>query len=167
MPTGNPHSPVVLDTTVVSNFASTDDLNLIISGSSTQVVTVPAVINEVRAGNEDPNFLAKIEEELNVIEVDSDPDDGIFDSMDYGEAHALHATIVEGGTLATDDLAARELADQRGVPVTGSIGLLVRLVRQGVLTVDEADTVLRRWIEKSNYFSPVESVREVLPDDWN
>ena len=87
--------------------------------------------------------------------------------MDYGEAHALHATIIEGGTLATDDLAARKLADQRGVPVTGSIGLLVRLVRQGVLTVDEADTVLRRWIEKSNYFSPVESVREVLPDDWN
>ena len=97
MPTGNPHSPVVLDTTVVSNFASTDDLDLIVGGSSTRVVTVPAVTNEVRAGNEDPDFLANIEEELDVIEVDSDPDDETFDSIDYGEAHALHATIVEGG----------------------------------------------------------------------
>jgi hypothetical protein len=42
---------------------------------------------------------------------------------------------------------------------------LVRLIRRDAFTVDEADAVPGRWIEGSGYFSPVESVREVLPDD--
>jgi predicted nucleic acid-binding protein len=123
------------------------------------------VIDEVRAGNEDPDFLDVIEKQLDVIGVDGDPDDEILDSVDYGEAYALSAASVEDGTLATDDLAAREIADERGIPVTGSIGLLIRLVRRDAFTVDEADAVLERWIEASRYFSPVESVRELLPDD--
>jgi len=166
VPTSELRSPVVLDTTVVSNFAFTDDLDLVCDDPDARVVTVPAVIDEIRAGNEDLDFLAGIEEDLDVHEGESDPDAELTDSLDYGEAHALNAALVENGTLATDDLAARELADDRGVPVTGSIGLLARLVRREVLTVAEADDVLRRWIEGSDYFSPVESVRDVLPDDW-
>lgn len=165
MPTSELRSPVVLDTTVVSNFAFTDDLDLLLNDPDVRVVTVPAVIDEVRAGDEDSNFLAEIEKQLDAIEVDGDPGDEILDSVDYGEAYALHAALAEDGTLATDDLAARGLADEQGVAVTGSIGLLVRLVRQDAFTVDEADAVLERWIEGSGYFSPVESVRELLPDD--
>ena len=123
------------------------------------------MIDEVRAGNEDPDFLDVIEKQLDVIGVDGDPDDEILDSVDYGKAYALSAASVEDGTLATDDLAAREIADERGIPVTGSIGLLIRLVRRDAFTVDEADAVLERWIEGSRYFSPVESVRELLPRD--
>lgn len=166
MPASNLRSPIVLDTTVVSNFAFTGDLDLVLNDPNTEVVTVPAVIDEIRTGDEDSDFLAEAREGLSVIEVESGPESGILDRLDYGEAHALHAAIVEEGTLATDDLPARELADQRGVPVTGSIGLLVRLVRYEKFTVNEADAVLRRWIEGGGYFSPVESVREVLPDDW-
>lgn len=116
--------------------------------------------------DDDSVFLAEVRVELDVVEVDSDPEDEILNSVNYGEAHALHAAIAENGTLATDDLAARELADQQEVPTTDSIGLLVRLVRRGEFTIDEADAILRRWIEGSGYFSPVGSVREVLPNDW-
>ena len=112
MPTNNLRSPVVLDTTVVSNFAFTGDLSLVLDDPDTQVVTVPAVIDEVHAGDEDSDFLADVREELSVAEINSDPEDEILDRVDYGEAHALHAAIAEDGTLATDDLAARESADQ-------------------------------------------------------
>ena len=149
VPTSNLWSSVVLDTTVISNFSFTDDLASLIDDPDAQIVTVPAVIDEVRAGDEDPGFLAGIEGEPDVIEVDGDPNDEILDRMDHGEAYALRAAIVENGTLATDDLAARELADEQGIPVTGSIGLLVRLIRRDVFTVDEADDVLSRWIEGS------------------
>ena len=92
----------------------TGDLSLLLllNDPDTQVVTVPAVIDEERAGDKDSDFLADVREELDTIKVDTNPKDEILNRVDCGEAHALHAAITENGTLATDDLGARELADQ-------------------------------------------------------
>ena len=79
MPTSNLHSPIVLDTTVVSNFTFTGDLSLLLGDPDTQVITVPAVIDEERAGDEDSDFLADVREELDTIKVDSNPEDEILD----------------------------------------------------------------------------------------
>jgi len=46
--------------------------------------------------------------------------------------------------------------------VTGTIGILVRAVRQGLCTVEEADHYLQLMIEQAHYYSPIKSIQEVL-----
>jgi predicted nucleic acid-binding protein len=40
----------------------------------------------------------------------------------------------------TDDKDARKLAQRRGVPVSGTIGVLIEAVREGLLSPEEANT---------------------------
>ncbi|WP_049901268.1 hypothetical protein [Halococcus agarilyticus] len=97
-----------------------------------------------------------------MIAVESEPGNDVLDHLDRGESYALAATRERSGTLATDDRPARELAAERDVELTGSVGILVRLVLRDELSVREADGILERWVEAGRYRSPVESVREVL-----
>lgn len=155
--------PVVLDATVLSNLAFTDDLHLL-DQLTARCVTVQAVNEELRAGI---SSYSALERAVNTIEVttDHEPSDSIRTALDRGEAYALQAAIELDGTLATDDLAAREHADDRNVPLTGSVGILVRLVAQDNLTTDEADVILNQWITEYRYRSPVNSVHDVLDTD--
>jgi predicted nucleic acid-binding protein len=85
--------------------------------------------------------------------------------LDRGEADSLLQAIEHHGTLATDDLAARTVADQRDVPVTGPIGLLVLCVESAHLDRHTADEWLDTWRERRGYYAPVESVTELLGDE--
>ena len=48
--------------------------------------------------------------------------------------------------LFSDDLDARRYAQRQGIPVSGTLGVLVLLVEQGHLTLAQADNYLRRMI---------------------
>lgn len=158
-------SPVVLDTTVASNFAFTNDISLLTHGLDIQVVLVPAVVDELADGIEaGHNYLASALESLEVIEVESEPDDRVRKQLDYGEAYALAAAATLDGTVATDDFAARAIADEEEVDLTGSVGLLLELIACGELTVTEADERLQRWIDENSYLSPVERIQDAVPD---
>lgn len=155
-------SPVVLDATVLSNFAVTDDLGLF-RAIPARFVTVGTVADELRAGvDAGYDHLGRAIDATAVITIDGSPDRDVLDELDNGEAYALHAAQNRTGTLATDDHPARELATQRDIELTGSIGILLRLVLCDELTVDEADAILEQWIEDARYRSPVESITEVL-----
>ena len=77
--------------------------------------------------------------------------------LDPGEASCLALAISRGLTLVTDDLAARRLAKERGVPLTGTLGILVALVRGGVLSLTEANDILAAMIRR-RYWSPVDQL---------
>lgn len=155
-------SPVVLDATVLSNLAVTDDLDLFCMLPA-RFVTVEAVMDELRAGVEAGyDHLGRATEAVDVIAVEGEPERSVLDKLDRGESYALHAAQKQPGTLATDDLPARELATERGIELTGSIGILVRLVLHSELSVGEADAILEGWVADARYRSPVESVSEVL-----
>lgn len=150
-------SLVVLDATVLSNFAVTDDLDLL-DALPARFVTVDAVADELRAEFEAGyDHLEREIDATEVIAVEETPDSDVLDEFDRGESYALSAAQQRSETLS-----ARELAAKRGIELTGSIGLLVRLVLRDELSVSEADTILERWITGTRYRSPVESVREVL-----
>lgn len=158
-------SPVVLDTTVASNFAFTNDISLLTHGLDARVVLVPAVVDELVNGVEaGHNYLASALESIEIIETESEPDERVREQLDYGEAYALDAAATLGGTLATDDFAARTIADVKGVDLTGSVGLLLELIACGELTVTEADNRLQRWIDENSYLSPVERIQDAVPD---
>jgi len=53
------------------------------------------------------------------------------------------------------------LPRRRGVPVSGTIGVLVEAMRGGLLSIEEGDTMLSEMIEKG-YFSPFEALDELI-----
>lgn len=162
--------PVVLDATVLSNFASTDGVSLLVTVLESPVV-VPAVRDELErgldAGHEYLDTVVDaLETDLPIQSLPSDSDfQEIWDRLDPGEAESLLAAIEHSGTLATDDLAARRMAAQRDVPVTGSIGLLVLGIESGRLNRDTADEWLDTWRDQRGYYAPVESVSEIVDDE--
>ena len=170
--TGRYPQPVVLDTTVVSNFASTDSVSFLVTVLESPVV-VPAVRDELErgldAGHEYLDSAASaLDDELPVQHLSYENQADFQDlrsRLDRGEAESLLGAIERRGTLATDDLAARKIADQRDIPITGSIGLLVLGVRSDQLDHTTVDEWLETWRERRGYYAPVESVTEILDDE--
>lgn len=167
--------PVVLDATVLSNYASTDSVSWLTT-TLDGLQTVPAVQTELEQGRK--VGYTYLENALTVLEsgeitiAENAPEQlrtdypELQDRLDAGEAEAFVAALTAGGTLVTDDGAARTLADDYGVTLTGSIGLLVRGVVRGAVTVETADDWLTTWIDERNYYAPVNSVTTVLPDEF-
>lgn len=78
----------------------------------------------------------------------------LLQTLDLGEAQALAVAETVDGMVVTDDGDARTVANERGIEVTGSIGLLVRSVERGRLPEETADTHLKRWIDEAGFRSP-------------
>lgn len=161
--------PVVLDTTVLSNFSSSDSISLLIAVVESPVV-VPAVRTELERGLDAGHdyldtAVDALDDGLSIRRISSDDDaQDVRERLDPGEAESLLGAIELGGTLATDDLAARRVAGKRDIPVTGSIGLLVLGVEAGYLDRDTADERLATWRKRRGYYAPVESVSKLLGD---
>ncbi|MFA1611895.1 hypothetical protein [Halobellus rubicundus] len=163
--------PVFLDATVVSNFASTDAIGFLVAVLGSPLV-VPAVREEIERGqNLGHEYLASAVEAFDDEGIGvADPPDGsvergLRNRLDAGEAETLRAAAERGGTIATDDLAARRLAGELSIPVVGSIGLLVVGVERGEITRETADAWLETWREERGYYAPVERIGDVLDGD--
>jgi predicted nucleic acid-binding protein len=161
--------PVFLDATVVSNFASTDGITFLTTLLDSPVVS-PAIRDEIERGEHAGyeylgSAVEVFGEELPVREVPSEADDSdIRDRLDIGEAESILGVLAHGGTVATDDLAARRVAESRDLPVTGSIGLLVLGIEREQIDSKTADEWLDGWRKHRGYYAPVESVKELLDD---
>ncbi len=92
-------------------------------------------------------------------------DERVYAGLDGGETDALIVAMQHEGILASDDGAARDRAREYGVPVTGSLGILADGVRRNELPLETAETWLETWIADNGYYSPVESVAELLQED--
>jgi predicted nucleic acid-binding protein len=164
--------PVFLDATVLSNFASSGSIDWLVTLLD-RPAAVPTVRDEIERGREHghrflDDALDALGEGIPLLEVNGDTvpleDHGIRRRLDAGEADSLIGALEYGGTLATDDLAARRLASECDVPVTGSIGLLVLGIECGTLDVDTANGWLATWRDERGYYAPVETVEEALPN---
>ncbi|MGB9930850.1 hypothetical protein [Haloarcula amylolytica] len=100
----------------------------------------------------------------------------VFEQLDSGEATLLYTSIQYGEDLyessliennapvpvATDDQDACELAEEYDIPTLGSLSLLAESVKSGQISTDTADDWLESWIEGNGYWSPIDSIDEVL-----
>ena len=162
-----PAHPTVLNTTVLSNFAQVDHVELLVA--LPRVVTVEAVDEELRAGAETHSYidhaLAVLGEEIPVISPTSSAtqiEAELLESLDPGEAQALAVAAVGNGLVVTDDGDARTAAKQRGIDLTGSIGVLVRSVGNDRLSVSTADSYLKQWIDDAGFRSPAHDFERFL-----
>lgn len=162
-----PKNATVLNSTVLSNFAHVDDIELLLD--LPRLVTVEAVRTELMEGAETHQYL---ERALVVL------DDGIpvvtpaqqakaletefLERLDPGEAQTLAVAEMSEGTIVTDDGDARSTANERGVALTGSIGLLVRFVEEGRLSAETSDKYLKRWIDEAGFRSPERDISAFL-----
>lgn len=161
--------PVVLDATVLSNFASSSSVALLVT-----VLDHPVVVSAVREELEEgydrgheflQDALDSLGDGVDLValgERADATDDELRARLDRGEAESLLVAIERGGTIATDDLAARRLAATYDVPVTGSIGVLALGVRRGVIDVETANEWLAIWREERGFYAPVARVEELL-----
>jgi predicted nucleic acid-binding protein len=78
-----------------------------------------------------------------------------------GEASCLALAIARGFVLGSDDLAARRMASGRNVHLTGTIGILIRAVREGHWTLSKGNEVLAQMIAL-RYRAPVASLDNLI-----
>lgn len=162
-----PEAATVFNTTVLSNFAHVDDVALLLE--LPRPVTVDALQTELEEGTETHTYLeralAVLREDIPVITPAAPSaavEETLLESLDPGESQALAVAETTEGVLVTDDGDARAIATERGVDVTGSIGLLVRFVERGDLSVDTADGYLKRWIDEAGFRSPARDLAVFL-----
>lgn len=181
---------VVLDATVLSNFAVTTSVPFI-TDVFENVATPPTVRGELEAGCDAgydalKSALASIEPAETEVQVEGseypiacrqpnwDSIDDSLDDLDAGETAALALVLSERGPLTedqfttrifvTDDLDARQTAKNLDITVTGSIGILARGINQGEISMETADIWLQTWVEEAGYYAPVDNIEEILPD---
>lgn len=155
---------VLLDNTVLSNFANIQQPMLIKMALGDTVSTVQEVIDELKVGVEkgaipDVNWAW-----LPILSMTHDEQAtyrALLRRLNRGEAACLAVAFARGGRVLTDDRDARKIAVEMQIPISGTLGILVRLVDLGLLSVKEADQHLKKMID-TDYFSPVDSLTEIL-----
>ena len=81
-------------------------------------------------------------------------------SLGLGEASSIAIAKRRGYVLASDDRVARAEAGGLHIPVTGTLGILIKAVKSGICDLRTADSYLEKMI-RAGFFSPVCSVREI------
>ena len=85
----------------------------------------------------------------------------LLQSLGSGEASVIAVAKSRGGIVVTDDRAARISSEELGLQFTGTIGILLRLCKESVLTPEAADEILKKMIKKG-FYSPVTQISALL-----
>ncbi len=153
---------ILLDNTVLSNFAVIHRVDLLRTALG-EAASVPQVLDEFRAGVLNGRVPPVDWSWLSILNLTSE-EQALFAKialhLNDGEAACLAVAVLRGGQIVTDDRDAREIAAQMRVSVSGTIGLLIRLVSIGVLNVPQADQLLGEMIS-AGYRSPITSLTQI------
>ena len=159
-----------LDTVVLSNFAFANRLDLLVSRYKNRLVITSEVCDEISKGIscgfteltrvshliEDDickaHTLSKVERRLYIT---------LLKNLGSGEASSIASAITVQGTVATDDRAARNICQERGLKYTGTIGILKKQCQLKILSAREADNILDK-ISKHGIHSLTKKEKEIM-----
>jgi predicted nucleic acid-binding protein len=154
---------IFLDNTVLSNFASVGRIELLIKALGSQVATTHEVIAEFDDGVAGGRLPETELDWLEVLDLERE-EEALFQELlirvNAGEAACLSIASQRNGRILTDDRDARKLAAQLKIPVSGTLGILQRLVQIDELPLAEANEILKQMIGKG-YRSPVQKLDEL------
>ena len=160
-----PSNPSVLNTTVLSNFASIDQVDLLASLAS--ICTVPVVQEELEDGVDDHPFLRPavnaVGEGIPVAPISvtvANRDAVTRGYLDPGESQAFALADVHNGRLLTDDGDARQFAKDQGVTVVGSVGVLLTAIDAEKIDDATANGWLQTWIDEFGYRVPYRNIED-------
>jgi predicted nucleic acid-binding protein len=154
--------PAVVDTTVLSNFAHVQKPELLRSALE-QGSTTPQVLRELTIGEQTGRLPICDWSWLPVLDLSGSERALAADfarQTDLGEAECLAVALSRQWMFLSDDQAARRIARLREVTVSGTLGVLARLVDTGRLPLGDADDLLLQMIARG-YRSPIASLKEL------
>lgn len=141
---------IVLDNTVLSNFALVQHPEMIPSAFCESVCTTEQVFDELTRGIELgrlPDCSWEWLERIRMTEPEIRQCAQLRRQLDEGEASCLAVASQRAWKVATDDKDARKWAFRLHVPHTGTLGILGLLIKQDHLTLAEGNVWLSRMIE--------------------
>ena len=163
--------PTLIDANVLSNLASVDRFDLL-DLLQDAIYLSSAVYDETQRGIEEGyTFLTRVDHALadarfSVTTLEGEQEWRLYQTiptkLHRGEAMSLAIAHSRGWHLLSDDRAARIVARRLGVAYSGTLALLIRAVRQGILTVDQGNDLLAEMIARARYRSPVSDLRDLL-----
>jgi len=154
--------PALADTTVLNNFAQIRRSDLLRSAYPDLAAPIP-VWKELEVGVRRRLVPACDWSWLSILvltEREQARAEEIGRQLGAGEAACIAVAASRGWLLLSDDWGARELARSLGLEVSGSLGVLDRLIAKQVLTLEEADAHLAGMVRRG-FRSPFRSLREM------
>lgn len=81
-------------------------------------------------------------------------------SLGLGEASSISVAKVRGFLFACDDRTARKEAGLLGIKLTGTLGILMKAVRERVIGFRDGDRILA-GMKAGGYYSTIRSLRDI------
>jgi hypothetical protein len=163
----------ISNTTVISNFASIGQLDLLHRLYDRLYISLQ-VYEEIRTGlDEGYAFYAGIDQilkplsERGWLELTSMMDEEVRcfsrlpGKLNAGETSCLAIAKYRGWLFLTDDKAARREAQRLGIAVSGSVGSLVLAIDRGLCALEQANVWLHGMVHQG-YHSPVADLGVLL-----
>lgn len=153
---------VLLDTTVLSNFARVKIDHVLQEIWSDQVCVTVEVAEEYQAGVKAGRLPSLASKELKILTLT--PEEAALEStmpqrLGVGERASIAMALNRGAAIATDDALARRVANELGIAVTGTIGILQRCIARQILSVRQAQHALEGMIA-AGYYSPARNLKD-------
>lgn len=155
---------ILLDCTLLSNFARVGRIQLLEQATGGNALTTPEVMKEFKAGVDMGYFPANHLEWLPVVSMSTKEQKTyrmLHLQIGSGEASCLAIAQHRKMTVASDDSDARRYAQQSGIPITGTLGILVHLIRQNILLLPEGNQILQEMV-RNGYYAPMMSLEALI-----
>ena len=156
-------NPVLLDNTVLSNFAEVKRTD-VVTGLWKTCCTTQDAWREFQAGvaiDRLPRNAWKTLPVTELTDLELDLANRLSNALGAGERSCIAVAANRAGLFVTDDRKARQVALDLGVKVTGTLGILVVAVERKIILLDEANRYLAQMIQ-NGYRSPVDDLSSLL-----
>ena len=164
---------VIANTTVISNFASIGQLDVLRRLFGTVYISTE-VHQEILAGlHEGYRFYQDIDWHIYPLSAEgwlrltslNEEEIGILSTLPAnlheGEASCIAIARNRGWWFLSDDLAARTMALKYTIHLSGSVGCLVMIVEKSIASLNQANGLLQEMI-RQGYCSPVSDITPLL-----
>ena len=161
MPTSR---PILLDNTVLTNFALINRADLILDLWGTRCATTTAVIKEYQAGVASRGLPAKFWDKLAVLTpqpLEETTETGLSPILGKGERSCIAIGVHRQALFVSDDANARREARRLGLTVSGTIGILILNIRRGNLTLADGNVFLTNMVAHG-YRTPVLTLNDLV-----
>jgi predicted nucleic acid-binding protein len=156
---------ILLDNTVLSNFALAGELPLLKEFCRGSGATTLKVVDEFDTGVVRGLFKAPDFSWLRIFDFENEIEKSMFARLNQrlgvGEASCLTLAILRKYDFLSDDMMVRKIAYREGVRISGSVGVLIALVKMEKITLANGNKVLSNFI-RHGYFSPTDKLDEFL-----